>query len=64
MVKYKILIDFLCLLAIATACLGCYYTVTSGVSVVLNILVFTVAIIEVFVDLCIIIKVTNTKEEN
>lgn len=62
MVKYKILIDFLCLLAMAVTCLGCYYTITSGVGTAITVLVFSTAVVEVFIDLCVIVKVTNTRD--
>lgn len=65
MLRYKIILTFFILLAIAASCLGFYYTLTSNINIALKAFIYILLLIEVFIDLFILVKVwltTSAKE--
>ncbi len=64
MLKYKIIVDFFAILAIAATALGCYYTTISSPSIWLTVFVYIMAVIEVIGDILIIWYISITKEDD
>lgn len=57
MIRYKIMLTFFILLAIAASCAGFHYTLISSVNIVLKTFIYIILLFEVFVDLLMLVKI-------
>lgn len=64
MLKYKIMVDFFAVLAIASTVLGCYYTTISDPALWITILVYFLAACEVIGDIMIIWYISTYKDDD
>ena len=63
MIRYKIMLTFFILLAIAASCVGFHYTLISSVNIVLKTFIYIILLFEVFVDLLMLVKIWFTSTE-